>query len=184
MNFSQITDNLFIGDIPRRDDYDALRDLGVRLIINMCVDRRPAIDLHQPPLDFLWLRTFDNPILPIPIQSLMRGVHASLETIREGGKVYTHCARGRHRGVAMGAAILIALGYDPHEAIKLIKVQRPIADPDIFYIRKRILLFARTWLLPGTGTTSPPPAPVRFGGAGTGTTSPRAGTGTTSQTID
>jgi hypothetical protein len=36
---------------------------------------------------------------------------AALETIRQGGKVYAHCQRGRHRGVAMGAAILIALGY-------------------------------------------------------------------------
>ena len=67
MNFSKITDNLFIGDNPRRDEYDYLRDLGVRLIINMRFDRRPAIDLHQPPLDFLWLQTFDNPVLPIPI---------------------------------------------------------------------------------------------------------------------
>lgn len=148
MNISKITDNLFIGDTPGRDEYDALRDLGVRLIINMRFDRRPAIDLHQPPLEFLWLRTFDNPVLPIPIRSLMRGVHAALETIREGGKVYTHCARGRHRGVAMGAAILIALGYDPDEAIELIKVRRPSSDPDAFYIRRRILRFARAWSRP------------------------------------
>jgi len=145
MNFSQITDNLFIGDTPQRDEYDFLRDLGVRLIINMRFDRRPAIDQHQPPLDFLWLRTFDNPMLPIPIRSLMRGVHAALETILDGGKVYAHCARGRHRGVAMGAAILIALGYDPDEAIELIKVRRPIADPGVFYIRGRILRFAHAW---------------------------------------
>jgi protein-tyrosine phosphatase len=145
MNLSRITDNLFIGDTPRREEYDTLRDLGVRLIINMRFDRRLAADLHKPPLDFLWLRTFDNPVLPIPIRSLMRGVHAALGTMRAGGKVYAHCARGRHRGVAMGAAILIALGYDAHEAITLIKVQRPIADPDVFYIRRRILSFARAW---------------------------------------
>ena len=154
MDFSKITDKLFIGDTPRWNEYDHLRDLGVRLIINMRFDRRPAIDSHQPPLDFLWLRTFDNPVLPISIRSLMRGVHAALETIRAGGKVYTYCARGRHRGVAMGAAILIALGYDPDEAIELIKVQRPIADPDIFYIRRRILRFARAWPRAGTGTTT------------------------------
>ena len=145
MNFSRITENLFIGDTPHRDEYDTLRDLGVRLVINMRFDRRPALDPHQPPLDLLWLRTFDNPVLLIPIRSLMRGVHAALETFREGGKVYAHCARGRHRGVAMGASILIALGYDPDEAIELIKVRRPIADPDLFYIRSRILRFARVW---------------------------------------
>jgi len=145
MDFSKITDNLFIGDTPRRDEYQYLRDLGVRLIINMRIDRRLARDPHQPPLEILWLRTIDNPVFPIPLRSLMRGVHAALKTIRAGGKVYTHCAKGRHRGVAMGAAILIALGYDPQEAIELIKLQRPSADPDAFYIRRRILRFARAW---------------------------------------
>jgi hypothetical protein len=147
MNFSRITDYLFIGDTPRRKEYDTLRDLGVSLIINMRFDRGPASDLHSPPLDFLWLRTFDSPVFPIPVRSLMRGVHAALATIREGGKVYAHCQRGRHRGVAMGASILIALGYDPEEAMELIKMKRPIADPDVFYIQRRILRFARAWQL-------------------------------------
>jgi len=145
MNFSKITDNLFIGDTPFRDDYDSLRDLGVRLIINMRLEKRPARDLHQPPLELLWLPTIDSPGLLIPIRCLLRGVHAALQTIREGGKVYAHCAKGRHRGVAMGASILIALGYDPDEAIQLIKLQRPSADPDAYYIRSRILRFARAW---------------------------------------
>jgi hypothetical protein len=145
MNFSRITDDLFIGETPHVLDYDYLRDLGVRLVINMRLERPPALDLHMPPLNFLWLPTFDTPGLVIPIRFLVRGVHAALETFKNGGKVYTHCQRGRHRGVAMGASILIALGMDPHEAMDLIKLQRPVADPDIFYIRQRILRFADTW---------------------------------------
>jgi protein-tyrosine phosphatase len=145
MNFSQITECLFIGDTPGADDYDLLRELGVRLVINMRFEKRPIIDLHSPPLDFLWLPTLDTPGLVIPIRFLIRGVQVALETFKEGGKVYVHCQRGRHRGAAMGASILIALGYDPDEAIELIKVQRPIADPNIFYIRSRILRFARAW---------------------------------------
>jgi hypothetical protein len=145
MNFSKITDHLFIGDTPHREEYDTLRDLGVRLVINMRLEKPPARDLHQPPLDFLWLPTIDSPGLVIPIRFLIRGVRAALETICEGGKVYAHCAKGRHRGVAMGAAILIALGYNPDDAMELIKIQRPNADPDAFYIRSRILRFARAW---------------------------------------
>ena len=145
MDFSFITDQLFIGETPSPFEYDFLRDLGVRLVINMRIEKRPAFDLGTPPLDFLWLPTVDTPGLVIPIRFLIRGVQAALETIRTGGKVYAHCHKGRHRGVAMGASILIALGYDPDEAIELIKVQRPIADPNIFYIRSRILRFARAW---------------------------------------
>ena len=145
MNFSQITDCLFVGDTPQVGDYDLLRELGVRLVINMRIEKRPAVDRHHPPLDFLWLPTVDTPGLVIPIRFLIRGVRAALETIHAGGKVYAHCQKGRHRGVAMGASILIALGYDPDQAMELIKVQRPVADPDIFYIRSRILRFARAW---------------------------------------
>ena len=127
------------------EDYQRLRDLGVRLIINMRWEHRLRPDPHVQPLSLLWLRTIDSPLFPIPIRALQRGVLAALETIRAGGKVYAHCAGGRHRGVAMGAAVLIAQGHSPREAMDLIKAKRRVADPDIFYIRWRILRFARQW---------------------------------------
>jgi protein tyrosine phosphatase (PTP) superfamily phosphohydrolase (DUF442 family) len=145
MDFSKITDSLFIGMTPSKDDYPELRELGVRLVINMRFEKHLPRDPQYPPIRILWLPTIDSPGLVIPIRFLVRGVKAALETIHNGGKVYTHCQRGRHRGVAMGASILIALGYSPQEAISLIKIRRPVADPDIFYIHSRILRFARAW---------------------------------------
>ena len=145
MDFSPVTENLFIGTTPSANDYDHLLKLGVRLIINMRVEYRPRKDPFTPPLRLLWLPTFDSPLIPIPIKSLVRGALAALETIQNGGKVYAHCAGGRHRAVTMGAAILIAQGYDPHAAMTLIKQRRSIADPFAFYIRPRILKFAREW---------------------------------------
>jgi dual specificity phosphatase 3 len=147
MDFSPITDNLFIGTTPSADDYEHLRELGVKLIINMRVEYRPRKDPFTPPLRFLWLPTFDSPLIPIPIRYLIQGAITALETIQNGGKVYAHCAGGVHRGVTMGAAILIAQGYDPHAAMTLIKQRRPIADPFVFYIRSRIMKFARRWAL-------------------------------------
>ena len=145
MDFSRITDDLFIGTTPLTEDYQLLHDLGVHLVINMRWEHRLRSDTHAQPLSFLWLRTIDNPLFPIPIRALQRGALAALETIQAGGKVYTHCAGGRHRGVAMGAAVLIAQGYSPQEAIALIKANRPVADPDAFYIRSRIFRFAQQW---------------------------------------
>jgi len=145
MNFSSITNDLFIGTTPSANDYDQLRRLGIKLIINMRVERRPHKDTHPTPLHLLWLPTFDSPLVPIPIKSLHRGVKAALEAIRNGGKVYTHCAAGAHRGVTMGACILIAQGFDPHAAMNLIKEKREQADPYAFYIRPRILKFASQW---------------------------------------
>ncbi len=146
MNFSSITEDLFIGTSPNRRDFETLRGLGVSLVINMRwrPGPRPAVD--DPSIRYLWLHTFDNPFLPIPLRSLIQGVQEAIKTIQEGGKVYTHCAKGRHRSVAMAAAILIAQGHDPLEAIGLIKEHRPVADPEIFYIRRRIQLFSERWL--------------------------------------
>ena len=144
-NFSSITDDLFIGTTPAVTDYDGLRELGVKLIINMRFGVRLQPDPHVPPIALLWLPTFDSPFFPLSIHQLMQGAHSALRTIEDGGKVYVHCAFGRHRGVAMGACILIALGYKPQEAMQLIKAHRAVADPFVFYIRSRILRFARHW---------------------------------------
>jgi hypothetical protein len=45
----------------------------------------------------------------------------------------------------MGSCILIAQGYEPEAAMQLIKSCRTVADPYAFYIRPRILEFARQW---------------------------------------
>ena len=145
MNFSEITDDLFIGNMPSVEDYDQLHDLGVRLIINMRFSHGPKPDSHHPPIRTLWLRTIDSPLFPMPIHKLICGAQAALETIRSGEKVYAHCAYGRHRGAAMGACILIAQGMLPNDAAQLIESRRSVADPDAFYIKPRILMFAERW---------------------------------------
>ncbi len=145
MNYSQIADDLYLGTTPSRADYELLRRLGIRLVINMRFWRGRAPGQGNPPLAYLRLRTFDSPLLPIPIEALMRGALAAVAVMRRGGKVYAHCSRGRHRGVAMAAAILIAKGLSAEEAIKLIKEQRAEADPEAGYIKRRILLFEERW---------------------------------------
>ena len=144
-NFSNITDDLFIGTTPLVSDYDGLRELGVRLIINMRFSRGPYPDPYHTPIQLLWLRTIDSPFFPLPVPKLMIGARTALETIRLGGKVYVHCAYGRHRGVAMGTCVLIAQGYEPADAMSLIADRRAVADPYAYYIRPRILKFAREW---------------------------------------
>lgn len=145
MKFSPITENLIIGTTPKRGDFDTLRELGVSLVINMRWMPGPRPPADDPGIRYVRFRTFDSPFLPIPLRALIRGVQLALDEIQAGGKVYTHCAAGRHRSVAMAAAILIAQGLAPEGAMSLIKERRPEADPAVFYIRRRIMLFARKW---------------------------------------
>ncbi len=145
MDYSRITDELFIGTTPDVEDYKTLHKLGVSLVINMRIERRPKPNPDHIPIRNLWLPTFDTPVLPIPINALKRGVKAALGAFDNGDKVYVHCAAGKHRGVAMGAAILIAQGYSAEQAMELINQRRPVADPYVWYIRGRIERFARQW---------------------------------------
>jgi protein tyrosine phosphatase (PTP) superfamily phosphohydrolase (DUF442 family) len=145
VDYSKITEELYVGTTPTAADYDLLRNLGVGLVINMRMEKRSAPDQHVPPLKFLWLPTVDWPFFPIPIDMLRRGAQLALETIQAGKRVFTHCAKGRHRGVAMGAAVLIARGIAAEEAMRLLASQRKVADPQVFYIRSRILRFEQQW---------------------------------------
>jgi hypothetical protein len=145
MDYSEITKQLYIGATPSRLDYEELRDLGIQLVINMRFVRGRPPPEGVPPMRYMRFRTIDNPLFPIPMQVLLRGARAGLAVLREGKKVYVHCSRGRHRSIAMAAAILIASGLAPDEAIGLIKRQRAAADPEAAHIRPRILAFADAW---------------------------------------
>jgi protein tyrosine phosphatase (PTP) superfamily phosphohydrolase (DUF442 family) len=145
MNYSMITDNLYIGTTPKPDDYASLHNLGVSLVINMRVGLPPRSDPHIPPMKSLWLPTIDSPFIPMPMRVFEKGVYAAFEVFEQGGSVFTHCSHGRHRGPAMGACILIAKGMDPEEAMSLIEQQRPVADLHVWYIQRRIMKFAQIW---------------------------------------
>ena len=145
IDYSLITDNLYVGQTPEVADYPLLAELGVRLVINMRVEQRPYPDPYQTGIQFLWIPVFDFPLFPIPLTSLARGVRAALPVLNANSSVYAHCAAGKHRGAAMGAAILIGRGYPPRDALELVKQQRPFADPQVWYIRWRVIRFASYW---------------------------------------
>lgn len=145
MNYSKINDHLYTGTAPKDKDYDTLREFGVELVINMVLVSPPKRDICTPPMRSLWLPTIDSPLFPLPIQVMQKGVQEAVKVIDSGGVVYTHCSKGRHRGPAMAACILIAQGMSAEQALQLIKRQRPISDLNIWYIKRRIVKFENTW---------------------------------------
>lgn len=149
MDCSPITDTLYLGTTPEPEDYAHLRALDITLVINMRFEQRPHADPHPEPIRTLHFRTFDHPFFPIPIRVLDKGVRAALTEIERGGKVFVHCFGGRHRSVAMAASILIAMGYPAKAAMNLLKEKHDKADPGIWYIKKRILKFAKHWKMKG-----------------------------------
>ena len=143
-DISPITDFLYISSWPERDHYEEILDLNIRLILSMHW-RRPSDELNQSPLQLLWLPTIDTPITPMPIATLQRGVEAGVKVIENGHGVLSHCRAGVHRGAAMACCVLVGLGYSAAEAIQLVEEKRRVADPSIWYIRKRIEQFEKHW---------------------------------------
>jgi len=143
-DISQITDYLYISAWPKGEHAAEIRALGVRLILSMHW-RRPVKTVGHPPVRLLWLPTVDTPLTPMPIFLLRRGVEAALPVVRQGERVLVHCKAGVHRSVAMACCVLIGAGYTAEEAMRLVKERRAVADPDAWYIRRRILKFEQEW---------------------------------------
>ena len=84
---------------------------------------RPA-SLGAPPLRLLWFQTFDNVLIPIPLKTLQLGVEAAIPVIQDGHAVLVFCMYGRHRSVAMAAAILIGMGHSAEDAMRMLERSR------------------------------------------------------------
>ena len=138
MEISEITDYLYIAPRKAVVEQDGLKDLEPGLLIDMIAYRRPPRLPEGLQTKTLWLRTFDFPLLPIPVRTLRRGVEAALPVIQSGRSVLVYCDAGRRRSVAMAAAILIAKGYTAHEAMELITEKRAVADPWAGHIQRQI----------------------------------------------
>ena len=144
-DISRITEYLYVGGQPHPEHAAELADLGVRLVISMRGEVKPPEVFHQAPFQAMWLRTYDTFFTPIPIAKLMEGARVAVAAIARGERVLAHCHHGRHRGVAMGAAILIAKGFSADEAMRLLRQQRRLADPQAWYIRRQIKKFEKQW---------------------------------------
>ena len=143
-HISQITEYLYVSAFPRGEHVAEIVALGVRLVLSMHW-MRPMKMLGKPPVELLWLPTFVNNFLPIPIGTLNRGVGGALPVVEDGGAVWVHCKSGKHRIVSQAACVLIAKGYTADEAMQLIKDKRAVADPDAWHIQRRIRKFEAQW---------------------------------------
>ena len=144
MSISPITDYLFIAPWPTEEDIQTLAANGVRLILSMR-QRVPPTFFAHPNIQVVHLPTTDSLFVPMPMDKLHQGAEAALPVIRDGGGVAIFCKQGRRRSVAMACCILIALGHTAQEAMTLVVEKRPIADPTIWHIRRRILRFEQEW---------------------------------------
>jgi protein-tyrosine phosphatase len=141
LDMSPITDWLYVGRTPRRRDYRDLQDKGITMVINMRAER-PFWPKKQPGLiQDVWVPSLDAPLCFVDQRRLLATAKRAQQVIQNGGKVYVFCRRGRHRSVAMAAAILMLQGYKHDDLTALFAKKRPVADLTAYQVRRALKRF-------------------------------------------
>ena len=142
---SKITENLYLTSHNYTKDVEKLTELKIKLVINTTLLEFPHKSLRKSGIIILTVPSIDSPITPILMWTFKKGVNTALPYIHNNENVMVYCKRGVHRSVAMVCCILIGMGYTSDEGFKLVKSKRAVADPDMWYIKKRILKFEKEW---------------------------------------
>jgi len=136
-NFSEITDNIYLGTnlcctIPAHTQ--VLKNKGINADINLENERQeefPDVKVY------LWLPVVDK-TAPSQFQ-LGVGARAIDSVVKSHKKVYVHCKNGHSRSPALVAAYFILKGMNPEDAIAKIKSKRPeihLLDVQLEALRK------------------------------------------------
>ena len=144
LDYSQITDHLYIAAWPTRAHRQQIIDLGVRLVISTILEK-PDQELGEPPLRLVRVRAADlGKRLVFPDGQIMKGVEAALPVLERRERVVVFCKAGMHRSATLTACILTAQGYTPDEAIRLVLEKRSRAHFNVSHVQK-IKHFAALW---------------------------------------
>ena len=118
-NFGQMDDNFYRGAQPLPDDYKSLKELGINTVIDL---RKDATDYEKKSVEDLGMKYVNIPMTGWTTKD--ESVAEFLKVINDSstGKVYVHCAAGKHRTGLVGAIYrLEKYGWDYDSAYKEMK---------------------------------------------------------------
>lgn len=100
-NFGQMDERFYRGGQPKEKDYKDLALLGIRTVIDL---REDPEEYEKPLVEQLGMRYINIPMIAKKYPTA-EATELFLKTVSDpdSGKVFVHCAGGRHRTGAMGA---------------------------------------------------------------------------------
>ena len=144
LDYSQITDNLYIAAWPTRMHRQQIIDLGVRLVISTILET-PDDELDEPPLQLIRVRAIDmGKRLLFPQSEIMKGVEAAAPVLQRDEGVMVFCKAGKHRSATLTACILVGVGHPADEAIRMVQQGREKSDFNDHH-RKTVHEFEQAW---------------------------------------
>lgn len=135
-NASQVTARLWVGgDLETRSptlalvQLNELDDAGITAIVDARLEWNDQewVAEAKPDIDYLWLGV-DDAGQRMPDLWFDTGTERVIAALNRGGTVLVHCHMGINRGPSLGFAAMLALGWDPIEALDRIRQCRPIAN--------------------------------------------------------
>lgn len=118
-NFGQMDDKLYRGAQPSPDDYQSLKDLGITTVIDL---RKDATDYEKKNVETLGMTYVNIPMTGWTTKDEDVATFLKVMNDPASGKVYVHCAAGKHRTGLVGAIYrLEKYGWDYDTAYKEMK---------------------------------------------------------------
>ena len=118
-NFGQMDERLYRGAQPLPDDYQSLKDLGITTVIDL---RKDNTDYEKAKVEELGMKYVHIPMTGWTTRD--ESVEDFMKVMNDpaNGKVYVHCAAGKHRTGLVGAIYrLEKYGWDYETAYKEMK---------------------------------------------------------------
>ena len=144
LDYSQITDDIYIGAWPTKYHRETIISLGVTLIVATILESADK-ELNEPPLRLVHTRAIDfGSRLFYPTGQILKGVETAVSAIGNGHKVMVYCKAGRHRSATMTACVLVGLGHPADEAITIVRAGRDAVEINEAH-SKAIHKFEQTW---------------------------------------
>lgn len=123
INLSWVTPNLACGGQVSSSLFPKLRDMGVTAVVDMRQEARDPVDrLLACGISLYYLPTPD--LHAADPSELKQAADWVLNVLNGGGKVFVHCQHGIGRGPLMACAILVRMGYQPWDAVRVVKEKR------------------------------------------------------------
>lgn len=173
---SEIIKRIFVGDLRDAKNYDLLQKLKVTHVVNCCVtDLLPKdyTPFANKGIKYALLKSDDTNNIGIitnesenPSSQWPSLIEFITKAYDEGGVILIHCFAGMNRSVTTTAIWLCLYGVTKtlDEALEMIKILRPVANPRPSYIlwAKSFLATMATSMTPtsmSTMTSMTPMAP-------------------------
>ncbi len=133
-NANFITESLAIGGdladgLERAADQAAelVDTAGISHVLDVRWEAEETLWKHFPDVEYRW-DGIDDAGQRVPAAWFDRITTWAAQAIADGGVVLSHCHMGINRGPSAGFAVLLRLGWDPIDALDVIRAARPIAN--------------------------------------------------------